>query len=170
MFDMIGKLEKLKNLKLPDWETIPDTGIYKEELMTYLRKVLDALYVVDKNVITSSMINNYVKHGYVDKPIKKRYSRSSIAQIIVIATFKQIISIEDVAKGIDIEISTFGIKEVYENFRQIFKSASQSVLEEKRQGLVRFEFSYEDHHDKVLYYLALSLFTKLYTKVVIDNR
>lgn len=90
--------------------------------------------------------------------------------MVVISIFKQVISIEDLAKGIDIEMSTFGLKDVYENFENIFNQARKSILTSEKVTKVNISFDYIDHHDKVLSYLAISLFTKLYTQLVIDNR
>lgn len=167
---MIEKIIELENISLPSWESLPDEGVYKEELLNYLTKILKPLNVVDKNVITSSMINNYVKLGYIDKPFKKKYYRSSIAQLLVISIFKQVITIEDLAKGIDIEISTFGLEDVYENFENIFNQVRKDIITSEKVARVNIYYDYGDHHDKVLAYLVISLFTKLYTQLVIDNR
>ena len=35
------------------------------------------------------MINNYVKHGYVEKPDKKKYQRRQVARLIAITTLKR---------------------------------------------------------------------------------
>ena len=167
---MIKKINELENINLPSWDSLPNYGIYKEGLLRYLNEILRPLHVVEKNLISSSMVNNYVKLGYIDKPEKKKYYRSSIAQLVVISIFKQVISIEDLAKGIDIEMSTFGLKDVYENFENIFNQARKSILTSEKVTKVNISFDYIDHHDKVLSYLAISLFTKLYTQLVIDNR
>ena len=167
--NMIQKINELENISLPSWENLPDDGIYKEELLTYLKEVLKPLYVVDKNVITSSMINNYVKLGYIDKPTKKKYFRSSIAQLIVISIFKQIITIEDLAKGIDNEMTNFGLKEGYENFENIFNQIRKDVLTGEDVTRIYLSYDYSDHHYKVLSYLVISLLTKLYTQLAIDN-
>ncbi len=167
---MIEKINELENINLPSWDSLPNDGIYKEELLRYLNEILRPLHVVEKNLISSSMVNNYVKLGYIDKPEKKKYYRSSIAQLVVISIFKQVISIEDLAKGIDIEMSTFGLKDVYENFENIFNQARKAILTSEKVNAVNISFEYTDHHDKVLSYLAISLFTKLYTQLVIDNR
>lgn len=166
---MIEKINELENINLPSWDSLPNEGIYKEELLRLLREILRPLHVVEKNLISSSMVNNYVKLGYIDKPEKKKYYRSSIAQLVVISIFKQVISIEDLAKGIDIEMATFGLKDVYENFENIFNQARKDVLTSEKVTRVNISYDYTDHHDKVLSYLAISLFTKLYTQLVIDN-
>lgn len=167
---MIKKINELENINLPSWDSLPNDGIYKEELLRYLNEILRPLHVVEKNLISSSMVNNYVKLGYIDRPEKKKYYRSSIAQLVVISIFKQVISIENLAKGIDIEMSTFGLKDVYENFENIFNQARKAILTSEKVNAVNISFDYTDHHDKVLSYLAISLFTKLYTQLVIDNR
>ena len=167
---MISKLDDLKKVNFPECEQIPSEGIYKEELLMYIIKILEPLFVDDENFLTSSIVNNYVKLSYIDKPIKKRYYRESIAQLIVIIIFKQIITIEEISKGIEIEISTFGVKEVYENFVKIFHKVRDSIVEKPNDNPIAIDFKVEDHHEKVLYYLSISLFSKLYTKIIIGNR
>ena len=167
---MLEEITQLENISLPPWDRIPEGGVYKEELLAFLTEALKPLYVVDKNVITSSIINNYVKLGYIDKPIKKKYFRPAIAQLIFISIFKQVIRIEDLVLGIDFEISTYGLEEGYENFKTIFNQARDATLTASHEYSFDLSINFDNHHDKVLTYLAISLFTKLYTKIAIDKR
>ena len=73
------KIRRLASIELPNWDDIPSQGLYKGELLDYLKEVLSPLYVIDRNIITSSMINNYVKLDYIEKPDNKKYMRSTIA-------------------------------------------------------------------------------------------
>lgn len=161
------KVRRLASIELPNWDEIPSYGLYKGELLDYLKEVLRPLYVVDRNVITSSMINNYVKLDYIEKPDNKKYMRSTIAQLIVIAIFKQAISIEDIVKGIEIEIKNFAFKESYQDFVGIFTCAKKDFLNTNNNLNIKVNF--KEHRDKVWYYLSASLFTKLYTKISIDD-
>lgn len=170
MSNMLEEITRLESISLPTWESIPKEGIYKEGLLSYLREILLPLNVVDENIITSSIINNYVKLGYIDKPIKKKYFRPAIAQLIVISIFKQVILIEDLVMGIDFEISNYGLEEGYENFKSIFNQAREATLTASHVDSFDLSISFNSHHDKVLTYLAISLFTKLYTKIAIDKR
>lgn len=167
---MLEEITQLESIRLPSWDDIPEAGVYKEELLAYLTSVLKPLYVVDKHVITSSIVNNYVKLGYIDKPVKKKYYRPAIAQLIFISIFKQVIRIEDLVMGIDFEISTYGLEEGYENFKSIFNQARDATLTASHEYSFDLSINFDNHHDKVLNYLAISLFTKLYTKVAINNR
>lgn len=166
---MLEEITKLETITLPSWDLIPKDGVYKEELLSYLTDVLRPLGVVDKNVITSSIVNNYVRHGYIDKPIKKKYYRPAIAQLIVISIFKQVIIIEDLVKGIDFEISNYGLEEGYENFKKNFNQAREATLTASSENSFDLSINFDNHHDKVLTYLAISLFTKLYTKIALDK-
>ena len=40
---MKNKINQLENISLPLWESLPDEGIYKEELLTYLKENLKPL-------------------------------------------------------------------------------------------------------------------------------
>ena len=161
------KIRRLASIELPNWGEIPSYGLYKGELLDYLKEALSPLCVVDRNVITSSMINNYVKLDYIEKPVNKKYMRSTIAQLIVITIFKQVISIEDIVKGIEIEIENFAFKESYQDFVGIFTCAKKDFLNTNKNLNIKVNF--KEHRDKVWYYLAASLFIKLYTKISIDE-
>ncbi|MSS77868.1 DUF1836 domain-containing protein [Anaerococcus sp. WCA-380-WT-2B] len=163
------ELEQLRKLTLPSWKNIPNDGLYKEELISFVKNILEPLFIYGENFITSSMINNYVKQGHIKEPIKKKYYRDSIAQLLTIIIFKQALQIDEISKGIEIEVKTFTLKAVYDNFVEIFQDAKEKILADF-DDRVGIEFSIENHHDKVLYYLVISLFTKLYTMITIKNR
>lgn len=162
------EIKQLRDLKLPTWEEIPNEGIYMTEVINLLGRSIKPLFIGDENPISPSMINNYVKLSYIKEPINKKYYRESLAQIIAIGLFKQVMSIEEISKGVSIEIDTFGIKEVYDNFVDIFTKSKEAVL--KQGDDISINFISKNHHDKVLYFLTLSLFTKLYTRITLKNR
>ncbi|RLK63048.1 DUF1836 domain-containing protein [Atopobacter sp. AH10] len=163
------ELENLKKIVIPKWEEIPNRGLYKVELIKFVRGNLSPLFINDENFITSSMINNYVKQGHIKEPVNKKYYRDSIAQLLAIVIFKQAIQIDEISKGIAIELRSFTIRDIYDNFVEVFLDAKNKVL--RRFGhKITIDFEVSDHHDKVLYYLAISLFTKLYTTAIIKNR
>ena len=48
------------------------------------------------------MVNNYVKHGHVAKPIKKKYNAAQVARLIVITSLKTVFEISEIAKTLEI--------------------------------------------------------------------
>ena len=62
------------------------------------------------------MINNYVKHGVINPPVNKKYNKEHMAYLFVIFILKQIYSIEEIKKMIDLAINTFPIEQSYNRF------------------------------------------------------
>ena len=66
--------------------------------------------------LTSAMINNYVKNHYVDKPIKKKYSRRQLARLIVITYLKNVFSIQEISKTLTMLTKNDKSEIMYNNF------------------------------------------------------
>ena len=47
------------------------------------------------------MVNNYVKHGYIPKPIKKKYNSLQVARLLAITSLKPVFSIQDIWTAIE---------------------------------------------------------------------
>ncbi len=76
----------LRECLLPEWETLPDFGLYKDQMISFVSRFLpDAAGQAD---LTASMINNYVKAGLIDKPAGKKYSREALARLLMIVQLK----------------------------------------------------------------------------------
>lgn len=159
--------QTIKNLTLPSWEEIPDQGIYMTDLIKFLDEILSPLYI-EERPISPSMVNNYVKHSYIKGPINRKYYRESLAQIIAIGFFKQVLSIDEITRGLRIEVETFGLSEVYNNFVEIFKLTRDAVFNEDDK--ININIRLKNQHDKIVYLLTLSIMTKLYTKITLNNR
>ena len=79
-------LGHLQGCLLPDWETLPDFGLYKDQIISYIGRSLPG--ISGRLDLTSSMINNYVKAGLIEKPSGKKYSRDALAQLLMIVQLK----------------------------------------------------------------------------------
>ena len=85
----------------PKWEDIPNIDLYLDQVLLYVNQVC-APVSPDKNKgLTASMVNNYVKHGYLTKPDKKKYQRKQIARLIAITTLKSVFSIQEIAQTLN---------------------------------------------------------------------
>lgn len=93
------KCEKLLSHKNVQAEDIPDIDLYMDQVTGYIDKVLQN-FVTDKDdkILTKTMINNYVKAKLIDQPIKKKYNKNQIMELIMIYHFKNILSISDIEK------------------------------------------------------------------------
>ena len=59
----------------PKWSELPTIDLYLDQVLLYVNQLDSSSIVDDDKGLTAAMINNYVKNGHLDKPIKKKYSR-----------------------------------------------------------------------------------------------
>lgn len=86
--------EKLRGTLLPPWEQLPDFGLYMDQLITFADRCFAWMSEPGQRTATPSMINNYVKGGLVDRPQGKKYSRDSLAQLLMLCLLKSTTSME----------------------------------------------------------------------------
>ncbi|MGT2960552.1 DUF1836 domain-containing protein [Streptococcus caballi] len=133
----------------PKWAELPEIDLYLDQVLLYVNQVTrSAIFQNDKG-LTASMINNYVKHGHVDKPVKKKYSRKQVARLIVITALKNVFSIQEISQTLEILTADNHSQQAYdgfvacmndkntENLPQVVISACQTLkLYEKTHELV----------------------------------
>ena len=117
-----GKLRRwekyLDNYRLPDWEEIPDFGLYMDQVVTLLTDYLDYMppELKEEQIITPAAINNYVRKKIMPEPIKKKYYRAHIAYLIMVCTLKQSLSIPTLKTMIPMGLGEEELKRVYSAF------------------------------------------------------
>ena len=86
----------------PLWEELPEIELYLDQVLLYTNQVTGPILGPNDKGLTASMVNNYVKHGHVAKPIKKKYNRAQLARLIVITSLKTVFEISEIAKTLEI--------------------------------------------------------------------
>ncbi len=77
---------RLEACRLPEWETLPDFGVYMDQLLGLVSRALAGTGApVD---LTASMVETDVKAGIMEKPAGKKYSRDALAQLLMIMMLK----------------------------------------------------------------------------------
>lgn len=120
--------KELAEIRLPRWEELPSLNLYMDQVVAYINDTL-AFLLADPNgqsqkgkkedrMLTSAMINNYVKQHFIPKPEKKRYHREHIACLMVYALFKQVLPLTDIQKGVylQLELSDHDFQKAYDRF------------------------------------------------------
>ncbi|NBJ65104.1 DUF1836 domain-containing protein [bacterium c-19] len=103
----------LSEYRLPRWEELPDFDIYMDQVITLIERYLNILNDGKQQLITSAMVNNYVKLKLIPKPIKKKYNKEHIAYLIAITLLKQILTISEVRDGITYQAKISGTHIAY---------------------------------------------------------
>ena len=104
-----------KNL-FPRWDELPVLDLYMDQVLLYVNKVCKPAFTASDKGLTASMINNYVKHGYLEKPLKKKYNRQQVARLIAITSLKTVFSIQDIAATLDMLNAETQSEELYNDF------------------------------------------------------
>ncbi|MFU2163584.1 DUF1836 domain-containing protein [Streptococcus pluranimalium] len=108
--------DELKINFLPKWQDLPDLDLYLDQILYYVNKVSQTSVDRDPKGITSSMVNNYVKQGYLDKPLKKKYQRHHLARLIAIAFLKNVFSLPDIDEALSLLRKEYSSEELYNLF------------------------------------------------------
>ena len=122
---------------LPEWETIPDFGLYMDQVIVLLEQYLSFIPSpagTKEHFVTSSTINNYVRLKIMPAPVKRKYHRVHIAYLIMILTMKQSISISDVQKVIPPDSSEEEVRVVYENYSEKFRRLALFFNQQVQSG------------------------------------
>ena len=134
-----GKLRRwekyLKNFRLPAWEEIPDFGLYMNQLIDLLRRYLDYLppELKEEQFITAATINNYVRTKVMPEPVKKRYYREHIADLLVILALKQSLSLSMITHLIPMGQSKEEIRETYAVFARRHGIAAKAFADQVKE-------------------------------------
>ena len=126
-----GKLRRwekyLNNYQLPEWENIPDIGLYMEQVIALLKNYLDYLppELKEEQFITAATINNYVRKKIMPEPDKKKYYRTHIAYLIIICSLKQSLSIPTLQTMIPVNLSKEELRSFYTAYAHRHSLASK---------------------------------------------
>ncbi|NBK96588.1 MAG: DUF1836 domain-containing protein [Erysipelotrichia bacterium] len=114
--------------QLPRWEELPNFDLYSDQVIQMIHGYLQPLIKQDEVVITSSMINNYVKNKMMPKPVKKKYQRVHLAYLIAISMLKQVLTIEQINAGITYQAEISGLKNAYNLFCESMENAIANIV------------------------------------------
>jgi DNA-binding transcriptional MerR regulator len=125
IMDWVGKIEASDPI---EWDRLPEIYLYMDQVLTFMDK---QLHLFERNeetcLLTSSMINNYVKDGVLPRPERKKYSREHLALLTVICMLKQVLSIQDISALISSLLKDASQNEMYDRFCEAQTSALKEV-------------------------------------------
>lgn len=114
---------------LPRYRQIPDIGLLLEQTVRLVNGYLEPLGSVS---ITSSMVSNYVKHDIIDRAVKKQYGRDQLAYLVFIAIAKTVLSLDDIARLIELQRNCCDLEPAYDRFCEEFEAAITGRLAQGR--------------------------------------
>lgn len=125
----------LKNYHSSDWDGFPDIDLYMDQVVTYLERQL-GIFGGDpeSKVVTSNMINNYVKEGFINRPVNKKYTREHLVNLYVLLLLKPVMPISVLAAGLKVIEKNGSLEDLYSRFGKMqeasFRKIADRLLEE----------------------------------------
>jgi len=160
--------QEILNFHCPRWNELPDLDLYMDQLVSILEKnliIFEELW--GEKIITSMMINNYVKQKVVDPPIKKRYNREHLAYFFVVCIMKRVLSISEISDLISYLTSLHSIDYAYNLYCDELERAIKEVFAAKLDPRKMKE---PDKELIILRSAILAFANKMYFQVGIKNR
>lgn len=122
-------MNSLEGCRLPEWEDLPDFGLYMDQLVTYVSRTFPG--ISGRLDLTSSMINNYVKAGLIEKPAGKKYSRTALAQLLMISLMKVTTPLDIMKKLLHPEDET-DTEDMYRSFILTQRRVKEGIIAKGR--------------------------------------
>lgn len=117
----------------PRWHELPQMDLYMDQVVTLLNSTLAPFCTKEQGkMITSTMINNYVKHGIVEAPIKKRYKREHVAYLIVVCILKTVYSLDEISRLISVQMDKYPQDQAYNYFCAELESCLTCIFAHKK--------------------------------------
>lgn len=136
IIDIEEAFNTLKEVRLPTWDTLPELELYMDQVISLMERYLSVVNIqpegldeTDK-IITPSMVNNYVKKGYMPAPIKKKYSKEHLAYLFIICTMKQSLPIPVIHTFIESMLTVTTIDELMDMFVESYKECFTGCIGE----------------------------------------
>ncbi len=122
-------IDEIKNYRCPRWEQLPDIDLYMDQVLVVLERHLSIFKRDDgEKIITSTMINNYVKQKITFPPVNKKYTRYHIAYLYIVCVLKSFMSLSEICTSITGMLNGRHSAEAFNMFSDEFNAAMDEVF------------------------------------------
>ena len=142
-------IQNVIDFTLPSFKELPGIDLYMEQVLTYINQSLENVSPDGEKMLTSFMVNNYVKAKMVAEPQKKKYSKVQIGYLLAITLCKTTISMADMSLLLELDHGiSDNVSRIYEFWsrmeRNILKDAAVKVGKHLDSISKRFEASKDE--------------------------
>ncbi len=110
------------NFHCPRYEEFPAVELYAEQVLSLIKDYLQ-IFNQGAQLLTSNMINNYVKQKIVKPPINKKYDRVHLSYFMVVCLLKGFMNISELCSGFELILKNYTVKDAYNVFCEELESA-----------------------------------------------
>ena len=152
-------LLELSNYNVPNVNALPSMDYYMEQVINYLEDNLKVFEINDK-LITSSMVNNYVKGNIIPAPVNKKYSKVHLSYLLEICSLKNVLTLNEI---MDI-INYSSYKDVFEYYKGLQDELIGNISGAVKKSISKIKKENEDEELKKLA-IELALKANIYKSI-----
>ncbi len=170
--DMLNKWLADVDEQLPvDWTLLPDIGLYMDQVQTLIDRQLE-LYQQEKadKLLTSAMINNYIKDGLLPRAESKKYSPVHLALLTMIATLKQVLSMQHLNRLLAVYREPADVARLYTLFLAVQKECLLDNAGKVLQQISSADAGAELEQAAALRRLALEMSIEARIKILLADK
>ena len=112
--------------RLPCWDELPALDLYMDQVIILLSQYLSFIPLDEEGgrIVTSGVINSYVRQRIIPPPQKKKYTRTHMAYLIMICILKQSLTMPCIQKILPCGLEGQELAAVYNNFAEKHSKAA----------------------------------------------
>ncbi|MBQ7915788.1 MAG: DUF1836 domain-containing protein [Firmicutes bacterium] len=115
-------MKEILEFHCPRYDELPNLDLYMDQVLSIIEEVLKP-FSFDEKLLTSSMVNNYVKQRVIAPPVNKKYSRDQLVYLLTVCILKKVFSISEIYRMITIQMETSPIETAYNTFCDMTEQA-----------------------------------------------
>lgn len=147
MDQLLAWLKTASTYELPSYSELPHVPLYMEQVTAYVNSILSPINPGNKDLLTSFMVNNYVKAGIMSAPDKKKYSVDQLGYLLALSTLKTSLSISEIALLIEMDSDVSSDKSVLYGF---FRVMAKDILKDVAGKASSKATGIAEHYQKMI--------------------
>ena len=155
--------DTVQSFHLPRWEEIPGVDLYLDQVVRFINEALEPIATGGEgkktDVLTKSMINNYVKNSLLIAPKGKLYSKKQISKLFVICVLKKVYSMAEIKRATELALEDMSIPDTYDHFCTLFEEILSCTFRNRA-----FSAEDEDERQRMMKSILLSCSYKIYVQ------
>lgn len=137
-----GLYRRCVQARLPRYRELPALELYKDQVVELVNQGL-APFFPGEAALTDTMVNNYVKLRVIAPPVRKRYDRQQLAQLMQVCLLKRVLSIAQLRQLLELQRTGGTVEHSYDDFCALLEGTLRNLLprgeqeERREEGLTR---------------------------------
>lgn len=163
-------VDEVLKFKMPRYEELPRIHLYLEQIIDEVVFILEPILGSNDEDgdrwITRTMVGNYVKQGIIPRPEGKKYSREHIAYLVYISIAKQILTMDEIKRLVQIQKEEYPIDKAYDYLCSEFENALYEIFQ--RKALCPPSFDTSDIEANVFRSTVIAVAYAIYTRRMLE--